>query len=176
MLSTHLLHVMCMLLTHAAACDCVCSPHDTCAVSLQHWTALVSCRSATTFANSIACTKLQHSRWSLWPPSPGHYCCCLTAVTLLHFCPASFPQVTPGSPAARAGLRPTSRNSAGDLILGDIIQGVDGNTVSSARDLLEQLDAKRVGDKVVVDVLRGGRQRLCFSLQLADRVLGSGTE
>ncbi|KAF6258898.1 trypsin-like cysteine/serine peptidase domain-containing protein [Scenedesmus sp. NREL 46B-D3] len=84
--------------------------------------------------------------------------------------------VTPGSPAARAGLRPTSRNSAGDLVLGDIIQSVDGNPVSSARDLLEQLDAKRVGDKVVVDVLRGGRQRLSFSLQLADRVLGSGTE
>jgi S1-C subfamily serine protease len=91
-------------------------------------------------------------------------------------CLASLPQVTPGSPAARAGLRPTSRNAAGDLILGDIIQGVDGNAVSSARDLLEQLDAKRVGDKVVVDVLRGGRQRLSFSLQLADRVLGSGTE
>eukprot|EP00882_Tetradesmus_deserticola_P005898 GHRQ01006212.1.p1 GENE.GHRQ01006212.1~~GHRQ01006212.1.p1 ORF type:complete len:169 (+),score=64.72 GHRQ01006212.1:745-1251(+) len=84
--------------------------------------------------------------------------------------------VTPGSPAARAGLRPTSRNSAGELVLGDIIQSVDGSPVSSARDLLEQLDAKRVGDKVVVEVLRGGRQRLSFSLQLADRVLGSGTE
>ncbi|WIA10403.1 hypothetical protein OEZ85_010595 [Tetradesmus obliquus] len=84
--------------------------------------------------------------------------------------------VTPGSPAERAGLRPTSRNAAGDLILGDIITSVDGAPVASARDLLEQLDAKRVGDKVVVDVLRGGRQRLSFSLLLADRVLGSGTE
>jgi S1-C subfamily serine protease len=61
-------------------------------------------------------------------------------------------------------------------VLGDIIQGIDGSAVSSARDLLEQLDAKRVGDTVVVDVLRGGRQQLSFSLQLADRVLGSGTE
>eukprot|EP00882_Tetradesmus_deserticola_P026965 GHRQ01029790.1.p3 GENE.GHRQ01029790.1~~GHRQ01029790.1.p3 ORF type:complete len:130 (-),score=38.39 GHRQ01029790.1:594-983(-) len=93
-----------------------------------------------------------------------------------HLASAPSPQVTPGSPAARAGLRPTSRNSAGELVLGDIIQSVDGSPVSSARDLLEQLDAKRVGDKVVVEVLRGGRQRLSFSLQLADRVLGSGTE
>jgi S1-C subfamily serine protease len=105
----------------------------------------------------------------------------LFAVCILNFdavaaAVAAVAQVTPGSPAARAGLRPTSRNSAGDLILGDIIQGVDGKAVDSARDLLEQLDAKRVGDKVVVDVLRGGRQRLSFGLQLADRVLGSGTE
>jgi S1-C subfamily serine protease len=63
----------------------------------------------------------------------------------------------------------------GELILGDIIQGVDGKAVVDAKDLLEQLDAKRVGDKVAVDVLRG-RQRLQFTLQLADRKLGSGTE
>jgi hypothetical protein len=108
----------------------------------------------------------------------SHYWCLLlsTHCAFLSGCFSLFLQVTPGSPAARAGLRPTSRNAAGDLILGDIIQGVDGNAVSSARDLLEQLDAKRVGDEVVVDVLRGGRQRLSFSLQLADRVLGSGTE
>lgn len=84
-------------------------------------------------------------------------------------------QVTPGSPAEKIGLRPTRRNMAGELILGDIIQGVDGSPVANAKDLLEQLDAKRVGDKVVVDVLRG-RQRLQVTAELADRKLGSGTE
>jgi S1-C subfamily serine protease len=59
--------------------------------------------------------------------------------------------------------------------LGDIIQGLDGSAVSSVKDLLEQLDAKKVGDKVVVDVLRG-KQQLQLSVQLADRQLGSGTE
>lgn len=54
-------------------------------------------------------------------------------------------------------------------------QGVDGQPVANAKDLLEQLDAKRVGDKVSVEVLRG-RQRLQFTLQLADRKLGAGTE
>jgi S1-C subfamily serine protease len=90
-------------------------------------------------------------------------------------CPAACLQVTPGSPAAKIGLRPTRRNQTGELILGDIIQGVDGAPVTNAKDLLEQLDAKRVGDKVSVDVLRG-RQRLQFSVELADRKLGSGTE
>lgn len=85
-------------------------------------------------------------------------------------------QVTPGSPAARAGLRPTGRSASGDLVLGDIIQGIDGQAVTGVRDLLEQLDSRKVGDKVVVDVLRGGRQKLSFTMQLADRVLGSGTE
>lgn len=84
-------------------------------------------------------------------------------------------QVTPGSPAEQVGLRPTRRNAAGDLLLGDIIQGLDGSAVSSVKDLLEQLDAKKVGDKVVVDVLRG-KQQLQLSVQLADRQLGSGTE
>lgn len=89
--------------------------------------------------------------------------------------PVTCLQVTPGSPAEKNGLRPTRRNQTGELILGDIIQGVDGAPVTNAKDLLEQLDAKRVGDKVSVDVLRG-QQRLTFSVELADRKLGSGTE
>lgn len=124
---------------------------------------------------NFGCTAASLLPFSL--PALAQLTCSLSPLNTPQPCCYAFSvQVTPGSPAARAGLRPTSRNSAGDLVLGDIIQSVDGNPVSSARDLLEQLDAKRVGDKVVVDVLRGGRQRLSFSLQLADRVLGSGTE
>lgn len=101
---------------------------------------------------------------------PQHWCVCVYVRVLpVH------PQVTPGSPAEKVGLRPTRRNMGGDLILGDIIKGIDGSPVESVGDLLEKLDAKRVGDTVVVDVLRG-RQPLKFSVQLADRKLGSGTE
>jgi len=95
---------------------------------------------------------------------------CLTEVLLLFL-----PQVTPGSPAEKIGLKPTRRNMAGELILGDIIQGLDGSPVKSVSDLLTQLDAKRVGDKVVVDVLRG-KQHLQFSVELAERRMGAGTE
>lgn len=35
------------------------------------------------------------------------------------------PQVTPGSPAERAGIQPTRRNAAGELVLGDIIKVCD---------------------------------------------------
>lgn len=84
-------------------------------------------------------------------------------------------QVAPGSPAEKIGLKPTRRNMAGELILGDIIQGLDGSPVKNVSDLLTQLDAKRVGDKVVVDVLRG-KQHLQLSVELAERRMGAGTE
>lgn len=64
---------------------------------------------------------------------------------------------------------------SGELILGDIIQALDGSPVKSPKDLLEALDSKRVGDKVVVDLMRGG-QRLQVTVQLAERKLGMGTE
>lgn len=83
--------------------------------------------------------------------------------------------MTPGSPAEQIGLRPTRRNMSGELILGDIIQGLDGSAVQNPKDLLEALDSKRVGDKVVIDVMRGG-QRLQITAQLAERKLGMGTE
>lgn len=91
--------------------------------------------------------------------------------------PAAVPhaQVTPGSPAEQVGLRPTRRNAAGELILGDIIQGVDGSPVRSPKDLLEALDTKRVGDKIVMDIVRGGT-RVQVTAQLAERKLGMGTE
>lgn len=82
----------------------------------------------------------------------------------------------PGSPAASAGLRPTSRNAAGELVLGDIIKAIDGQPVASAGDLLGALDSRRVGDKVVVEVARGKDARLRFSVVLAERRLGAGTE
>lgn len=84
-------------------------------------------------------------------------------------------QVTPGSPAEQAGLRPTRRTAAGELVLGDIIQGLDGSPVGSPKDLLEQLDTKHVGDRVVVDVVRGG-QRVQVTVQLAERRLGMSAE
>lgn len=83
--------------------------------------------------------------------------------------------VQPGSPAAKAGLRPTSRNAAGELVLGDVIKAIDGAPVRDVGELLAALDGRRVGDTVVVDVSRGGRP-LSFSMTLADRVLGAGTE
>lgn len=60
-------------------------------------------------------------------------------------------------------------------MLGDIIKSVDGTPVEDIRDLLEQLDARRVGDKVTVEVQRG-RQRVSYAITLADRAPGRSAE
>jgi S1-C subfamily serine protease len=65
--------------------------------------------------------------------------------------------VTPGSPAQRAGLRGTYRAEDGTLVLGDIIQGLDGREVASIDDLYAALERHKPGDVVKVRVLRDGR-------------------
>ncbi|TQD69477.1 hypothetical protein C1H46_044990 [Malus baccata] len=58
-------------------------------------------------------------------------------------------------PAGKAGLLPTKRDTYGRLILGDIITSVNGKKVSNGSDLYRILDQCKVGDKVIVEVLRG---------------------
>ncbi|KAF5208182.1 Protease do-like 1 protein [Thalictrum thalictroides] len=59
------------------------------------------------------------------------------------------------SPAGKAGLQPTKRDPYGRLILGDIITSVNGKKVTTGSDLYRILDQCKVGDKVIVEVLRG---------------------
>ncbi len=59
------------------------------------------------------------------------------------------------SPAGKAGIRGTSRGLEGDLILGDIIVGVDDTPVDTEADLFKAVQENhRVGDEVTVKVLR----------------------
>jgi S1-C subfamily serine protease len=67
--------------------------------------------------------------------------------------------VGPGSPAEKAGLRGIHRDSYGRLVLGDILLAIDGRRVSSFDELYNVLDRYRVGDRVTVSYLRGGRER-----------------
>jgi S1-C subfamily serine protease len=62
--------------------------------------------------------------------------------------------VVPGSAADRAGLRGTYRAEDGVLVLGDIIQGVDGRNVASVDDLYAALERRSPGETVKVRVLR----------------------
>eukprot|EP00877_Chromochloris_zofingiensis_P012461 jgi/Chrzof1/7469/Cz02g25040.t1 len=84
-------------------------------------------------------------------------------------------EAPPGSPASDAGLQPTYRDKAGNLILGDVIVGLDGQPVNKLGDLLAALDAKRVGDQVQLEVMRDG-QRVAVGVKLGERVLGQGAE
>ncbi|MFO0744594.1 MAG: trypsin-like peptidase domain-containing protein [Myxococcota bacterium] len=67
--------------------------------------------------------------------------------------------VNPGSPAEKAGLVGIEQDGMGRVRLGDVIVGVDGTPVKELSDLQKVLDQKAVGDKVEVDVDRGGVKR-----------------
>ena len=62
-----------------------------------------------------------------------------------------------GGPAAKAGIRPTRRESSGHVILGDVITAIDGKKVESPNDLFLILENHRVGDTVTLALLRGGK-------------------
>jgi S1-C subfamily serine protease len=67
--------------------------------------------------------------------------------------------VLPDSPAARAAdpIRPTTRDpDTGRIILGDIIQAIDGKDINAVKDLTLTLEQYKVGDVVKVRVLRDG--------------------
>ncbi|WP_261664581.1 S1C family serine protease [Deinococcus sp. Marseille-Q6407] len=70
-------------------------------------------------------------------------------------------EIQAGSPAGRAGLRGSLRNSRGQLLapLGDIIVAVDGQPVSKPFDVTSLVAAKRPGDTVRLTVWRDGRRQ-----------------
>ncbi|XP_017438804.1 protease Do-like 8, chloroplastic isoform X3 [Vigna angularis] len=69
-----------------------------------------------------------------------------------------FGKVPANSLAAKAGLNPTTRGFAGNIVLGDIIVAVDNKPVKSKAELLKALDEYNVGDKVVLMVQRGSEK------------------
>ncbi len=66
-------------------------------------------------------------------------------------------QVVEGSPAQRAGLRETRVTTEGGVIIGDIIQAVDGKPVKRIGEILALLEQKRVGDEVRLSLHRDGK-------------------
>ncbi len=62
-----------------------------------------------------------------------------------------------GGPAAKAGIRPTRRESSGRVILGDVITAIEGKKVESPNDLFLILEDHQVGDVVTVALLRDGK-------------------
>jgi S1-C subfamily serine protease len=67
-------------------------------------------------------------------------------------------EVAPGGAAANAGLRGVTQTEDGDIELGDIIVGLDGQKVANTDDLGRILDKHEIGDTVRVDVVRSGRR------------------
>jgi S1-C subfamily serine protease len=76
-------------------------------------------------------------------------------------------EVAPGSGAAEAGVRPTTRNRLGQIELGDVIVAVDNAPVRSSAELMLALERRNPGETVTVTVLRG-RQRLDLRVTLGE--------
>lgn len=64
-------------------------------------------------------------------------------------------QVPGNSPAAKAGILPTTRGFAGNIILGDIIVAVNNKPVKSKAELDKVLDDYNAGDRVMLKIQRG---------------------
>ena len=82
------------------------------------------------------------------------------------------------SPAGKAGVIGTYRNpSDGSLTIGDAIVGIDGAPVRNFTDLYDILDSKTVGQKVKVQLLRGGgRLKVEVDVFLGERSVGQSDE
>ncbi|MFY0537320.1 S1C family serine protease [Nannocystis pusilla] len=61
-----------------------------------------------------------------------------------------------GGPAAKAGIRGLSQDRTGEILLGDIIVGINEHKVKNYDDLYNALDRYKVGDEVEVKLVREG--------------------
>jgi S1-C subfamily serine protease len=75
-------------------------------------------------------------------------------------------KVVRGSGAERAGLRGARETVTGRVELGDIIVGIDGKPIETIENMLDLLEQRKVGDQVMVEILRANRrQQISVTLQ-----------
>ena len=67
--------------------------------------------------------------------------------------------VSPDGPAFAAGLRGLSRSSDSEVVIGDVITAIDGQSIGDLDDLYRYLDKKQIGDTVQVQVFRNGKSQ-----------------
>lgn len=63
--------------------------------------------------------------------------------------------VPEASAANKAGIQGTYRDRKGNILLGDIIIGIDGDEVKDEDDLFRAVEKHRVGDSVDIKLIRG---------------------
>jgi S1-C subfamily serine protease len=78
--------------------------------------------------------------------------------------------VSPGGTGDEAGIRGTSRDARGRLVLGDVIVAIDGKPVRDTNELLNLMDRYEVGQAVEITVIRDGeRLNLEATLQAVEQ-------
>lgn len=79
--------------------------------------------------------------------------------------------VAENGPAQRAGILGTSRDRyTGDVILGDVVTGLNGEEVKNSSDLYRVLDSLKVGDDVAIRVQRRGVGDITIDVTLGEKV------
>lgn len=79
--------------------------------------------------------------------------------------------VMPGGPAGIAGIKPFTRDTFGNIVIGDVIIAINDRTVNNLDELFEALEMHQAGDKINLTLLRGKkqvRQRLTLRLDAPD--------
>jgi S1-C subfamily serine protease len=76
-------------------------------------------------------------------------------------------QVARGSGAANAGLRGLQQTENGDVEIGDIILGINGEKVRNQDELFRVTEKHQVGETVQVLILRDG-QRMTVPVRLTE--------
>src|SRR5690606_2860274 len=66
-------------------------------------------------------------------------------------------RVEPGSPAAKAGLEGAMRNAWGQIVLGDVIVGINKHVTPTNDALMSALEKFEAGDKVEIHVVRDSK-------------------
>ena len=75
--------------------------------------------------------------------------------------------IKPGGSAYEAGLIPIRRSDDGDILLGDLIVGVNGKPVESVDAFLNELENHEVGEKIKLTIIRGARTGSEESLEVS---------
>ncbi|KAF4515832.1 hypothetical protein B566_EDAN000067 [Ephemera danica] len=68
-------------------------------------------------------------------------------------------KVSRGGSADRAGLRGARETQAGRIELGDIVVAIDGKPVETIDDMMDVMEAHKVGDQVTLDILRASKRQ-----------------
>jgi S1-C subfamily serine protease len=68
-------------------------------------------------------------------------------------------QVSPGGPAAKAGIQPFRRGNRGEVVAGDVITAINDAPVADLDDMLALLEQRQPGETVTVTLWRAGQSR-----------------
>ena len=80
-------------------------------------------------------------------------------LTPLHMKGLAIGVIEPNSPADKAGLIGVSEDLNGEPVLGDVITNVNGQPITSSKDLLAAFDSLRPGDAVTLTVCHKGQSQ-----------------